>query len=345
MGARAQALAPSLLAAAALAKSRIALSDAASAAAARSQVKRGRLDVALQLGASGATVVVARSASPEIQSLLAVVIDAAHQRRVLSAAGLGDATIRAAQAPVSLRTVAIAPPPSHEAARQIAAVAAAFLLYLTLALYGGAVATGVAQEKTSRTAEVLLAAMRPRQLLAGKVVGIGACGLGQLAIAAIAGAIANAVVHSAEIPSTIWLLLPATLLWFALGYALYSFAFAAAGAIVARQEEVQFVTAPIAFPLIVGYVLAYATIASPHAAWVRVLSFVPPLAPSLMPARIAFGGVASWEMPLDVAIMLVAIYATARAAARIYAGALVRGGSRLSWRAALRLGEPKRPRP
>jgi len=344
VGGRAQALAPRLLATAQLAKSPIALSEPPSPAAARAQVKRGRLDVALRIGPRGASAVVAQSLSPEIQGLLAVVIDAAHQRSVLGAAGLSDATIRAAQAPVPLQTVAIAPPPSHQAARSIAAIAAAFLLYLTLALYGGAVATGVAQEKTSRTAEVLIAAVRPRQLLAGKVIGIGLCGLGQLAIAAIAGLIANAAVHSAEIPSTVWLLLPAILLWFALGFALYSFAFAAAGAIVARQEEVQFVTGPIGFPLIVGYLLAYAVVASPHAVWVRVLSFIPPLAPALMPARIAFGGLAWWEMPLDVAIMLVAIYATSRAAARIYAGALVRGGSRLSWRAAIRLREKSRER-
>jgi ABC-2 type transport system permease protein len=58
---------------------------------------------------------------------------------------------------------------------------------------------------------VLLAAVRPRQLLAGKVIGIGLCGLGQLAIPVIAGLIANAVVHSAKIPSSIWLLLAASL--------------------------------------------------------------------------------------------------------------------------------------
>jgi ABC-2 type transport system permease protein len=90
---------------------------------------------------------------------------------------------------------------------------------------------------------------------------------------AIAGLVANALVHSAQIPSTIWVLLPIGLLWFALGYALYWFAFAAAGAMVARQEEVQFVTTPLAFPLVFGYVLVCTLIASPHATWLQVISF------------------------------------------------------------------------
>ena len=169
------------------------------------------------------------------------------------------------------------------------------------------------------------------------MLGIGLCGLGQLAIPATAGLIANALVHSATIPSTVWVLLPAALLWFALGYALYAFAFAAAGALVARQEEVQFATGPLAFPLIAGYLLVYAVIGSPHATWLKVLSFLPPLAPSMMPARIAVGGVAWWEVVLAVALMLVSIYGMVRLAAGIYRAALVRGGARLSWRAALRL--------
>jgi len=123
-------------------------------------------------------------------------------------------------------------------------------LYLSLGIYGAAVASGVAQEKTSRIAEVLLAAVRPSQLLAGKVVGIGVCGAGQLAIAVVAGLLANAAVQSAVIPSTVWALLPAILLWFVLGYALYAFAYAAAGALVGRQEEVQFVTLPITLPIL-----------------------------------------------------------------------------------------------
>lgn len=140
-----------------------------------------------------------------------------------------------------------------------------------------------------------------------------------------------------EIPSTVLVLLPAILLWFLLGFALYSFVFAAAGAMVARQEEVQFATLPIGLPLIGGFLLVYAAIATPDAWWIRLLSFFPPFAPILMPARIALGHVSAGEIVLDVLVMVASVYGMARLAARIYAGALVRGGARLGWRAALRL--------
>ncbi|MGA2470253.1 MAG: ABC transporter permease [Solirubrobacteraceae bacterium] len=345
VGAPAQELAPALRTTATLAKLTVRVTDVASAGLAREEVRRGSLDVAVSLTRQGATAVVAQSLSPTAQALLAAIIDAVHQRGVLSQAGVAPATIRSAQARVPLRTEAIAPPPSHTAARYTAAVVAGILLYVILAMYGNAVATGVAQEKTTRTAEVLIAAVRPRQLLAGKVIGIGLCGLAQLAVVVVAGLIANGLVHSAQIPSTMWLLLPSILLWFALGYALYAFAFAAAGALVARQEELQFVTAPLTMPLLAGYLLVYAAIASPHSIWIAIASFLPPLAPALMPARIALGGVPWWEIPLDALIMLVSIYMMVRVATRIYIGALVRGGARLSWRAALRLDAPQRSSP
>jgi ABC-2 type transport system permease protein len=345
VGPSAQALGAALQATARVAKVDIKVVDVATSAVARSELKKGALDVALSIGAHAAVAEVrgsigyfqVQTLSPTLRALLQATLDAAHQRRVLGAAGVPLSTVRAALAPVPFTTTALQPPPSNQEARDVAALATGFLLYLSLGIYGAAVASGVAQEKTSRVAEVLLAAVRPSQLLAGKVVGIGVCGVGQLAIAVVAGLIANAAVQSAVIPATVWVLLPAILLWFVLGYALYAFAFAAAGALVARQEEVQFVTLPIGMPIIGGFLLTYAAIAAPSAWWVRLLSFLPPLAPILMPARLALGGVAAWEMPVDVLIMVVAVYGMVRLAARIYAPALVRGGARLSWSAALRL--------
>lgn len=333
----AQALGPALRTTAKTAKVDIRVVNVANSAMARSEVKNGSLDIALSVGSDSAVAEVKQTLSPAMAALLEATVDKGHQRRVLGEAGVPLSTVLAASAPVPFSTTALEPPPSDRAARDIAALAAGFLLYLSLGLYAAAVANSVAQEKTSRTAEVLLAAVRPSQLLNGKVLGIGVCGLGQLGIAVTAGLIANAAVQRAEIPSTIWLLLPAILLWFVLGFALYSFAYAAAGAMVARQEEVQFVTLPIGMPLIVGFLLTYAAIASPDAWWIRVLSFLPPLAPILMPARLALGHVAAWEMPVAILVTVASVYGMARLAARIYAGAIVRGGARLSWSTALRL--------
>jgi ABC-2 type transport system permease protein len=203
--------------------------------------------------------------------------------------------------------------------------------------FGSAVANGVAQEKTSRTAEVLLAAIQPRELMIGKVIGIGLVGLGQMTITVGAAMIANALVKSQAIPAELPTLLPMILVWFVLGFALYAFGFAAAGALVARQEEVQSVTMPFIAFLVVGLLLVYATIASADSPWVRLLSFVPPLSPLLMPARLALGHPAAWEIPLAIVIELASIVGMATLAGRIYQSALVRGGARLSWASALRL--------
>ncbi len=286
---------------------------------------------------SSATAEVKHTLSPTISALLRSTINEVHLHQTLAAAGVSSSALKVALTPVAFSTEVLSPPPPDQAARGVAAISAAILLYLALAFYASAVANGVAQEKTSRTAEVLLAAVRPRQLLTGKVVGIGLVGLGQIGIVVIAGLIANAAVKGVKIPNTIWVLLPSILLFFLLGYALYSFLAAAAGSMVARQEEVQFVTLPVLLPVIFGFFLVYAAIATPTAWWIRLLSFVPLFTPTLMPARIALGHVASWEIPLAVLIMLASIYGAARVASRIYAGALVRSGARLSWRQALHL--------
>jgi ABC-2 type transport system permease protein len=337
VGSSAQALAPTLARTAAAAKIKVTLTNVADAAVARADVTAGQLDAALTVEPSSARVEVKQTLKPTIRAVLQASVDSAHLRQSLAQSGISVDKVLTALAPVPLATVALKPPPSDQAARSIAAFAAALLMYLSLAMYGGAVANGVAQEKTSRTAEVLLAAVRPSQLLSGKVLGIGLTGLGQLAIAAAAGVIASALVHSTKIPGSVWVLMPAFLVYFLAGFTLYAFAFAAAGALVARQEEVQFVTLPLGMILLVGYLLVYAVIASPNATWVKVISFLPPLTASLMPARIALGHVAPWEIPLDALIMAASIWAMIRIASRVYANALIYCGARLGWKEALRL--------
>ena len=301
VGSPAQAAGEAIAQIAASAGINIVLVDVPSVGLANNELARGTLDVALVGGVNGARALVQEKLPDTTRTVLTAALDELHLRAALAAAGVPASKIGPALEPVPLATTALAAPPSDGAARDVAALAAGFLMYISLGLYGAAVAGGVAQGQTSRTAELLLAAVRPTQLLAGKVIGIGLVGLGQLSIAVGAGLIANATVHSATIPSTVWALLPAFLAWFLAGFVLYAFAFAAAGALVARQEEVQFVTMPFGILLVAGYLLVYAAIANPDATW-----------PS-------------------------AIRVTAALSARIYVSALVRGGARLSWRAALRL--------
>lgn len=342
LGARAQALAPSLERAAAAERLAIRVVPFTSADAARSRLSRGALDVVITVGAAGASLEVERSVPAGIGALVRTTYAVATLRRVLAAAGVPAGVVARALAPAPLTTRALVRPEPQQAARAVAAIAVGLLMYLSLGIYGGGVAQGVAQEKTTRTAEVLLGAVAPRELLVGKVLGIGACGLGQLGVAALAGLVANAVVNSAVIPSSVWVLVPVFLVCFLAGFALYAFAFAAAGALVARQEEVQFVTMPFSIVLLIGYLLVYAAIGSPNATWLRVASFLPPLTATLTPVRIALGHIAWWELLVQALLMGLSIYWTARLAGRVYAAALVRGGPRVGWRAAAELALPAR---
>jgi ABC-2 type transport system permease protein len=316
---------------------RIALVDVADDAQARTLLKSGGLDAALTVSGSGARLEAKRSVPGGITEVVSPTLNALHVRSALLGAGVAPPAVTSALTPVKLTVVSLQPPRPHEAARNVAAFAVGLLMYLSLVIYGAAVAQGVAQEKTTRTAEILLSAVRPSELLAGKVAGIGVVGMGQLAVAGAAGVIANAAVHSTQIPTVVWVLIPAFLVYFLVGYVLYAFLFAAAGALVARQEDVQFVTMPFSIVLVGGYLLVYAVIGSPDATWVHVLAFVPLLTPQLAPALIAVGHISAWEIAAQAVVVLGTILLTARVASRIYAAGLVRGGARISWRTALAL--------
>jgi ABC-2 type transport system permease protein len=345
VGPEAQALAPAFERVAKAAHVNVRLTDEADRQSLiKSQLDAGVLDVAMGFRLSSLVVAVKQKLDPTLRSVIQSTIDDAHLRSALKRSGIAVDKVLPALAPVSISVLVAQPPSKDNTARIIAAVVAALLMYVSLGIYGNAVAVGVAQEKTSRTAEVLLASVRPRELLAGKVLGIGLTGLGQLGLAAIAGLIANAAIHSAKIPSSIWGLLPGFLVCFLLGFMLYALAYAAAGALVARQEEVQFVVVPIGMPLLIGYLLVYAAVASPNAPWLKVASFFPPLTATLMPARIALGHVAWWEFVLAAVIMAGSIYGMVRLAARVYENALLRGGGRISWSEALKRGSVGRAR-
>ena len=336
VGRPAQSLSSALKQTAASADVNVKTMALASPSQARRELREGKVDAAVVLAGPGLTVTVQQDLSSQLRVVLEVTATRAQQVGILAEARVPPAVITHSLAPASVRTKVLNPPTPDRTGRAFAAVAAGILLYVALLANGGSLAASAAQEKTSRIAEVLLSVLRPSQLLTGKVIGVGLCGLGQLTVVVVTGLLANAAVGSSLVPSTLWALLPATLLWFLLGFALYGLALAAAGSLVARQEDVQAVTMPFTIMLVGAYLLTYAAVADPTAAWVRPLSFLPPLAPILMPVRIALGHVGWWEVLVASLLMLAAIAGMARLAGRIYASSLITSGPRIRWRAALR---------
>jgi ABC-2 type transport system permease protein len=211
------------------------------------------------------------------------------------------------------------------------------LLLLSLTVYGQWVLTGVVEEKNNRVVELIVSTVRPRHLLAGKVVGIGLLGLAQVALVAGLGATLLAA-GVFDAPASLGASLALVVPWFALGFALYAVAYAAAGALASSQQDANSAGQPVTYTILAVYFLGYVALsADDTGVLAHVLTVFPLTAPLVLPARSALVGVPLWQHVLAVALVLAAIYALVRLAGRIYGEALLRSGPRLKLRTALRL--------
>ena len=215
-------------------------------------------------------------------------------------------------------------------------ILAVILVFILLSQYGTWTLMGVAEEKSSRVVEVLLSAIRPVQLLAGKVLGIGAVALAQAgAIVAFALVLAKAV-GSDLLAGSAPLDVVSSLVWLILGYAFYCWVYAAAGSLAERQDQLQGLSFPLAIPMVVGYVTALTAAASGDAStFVKVLAYLPPTAPFAMPVLVGLGEVTWWQFAFSVVLSIIATFAVARLAVRIYRRAILRTGRGVKIREAL----------
>ncbi len=228
-------------------------------------------------------------------------------------------------------------PPDAKATDAATAVAYAgsILLLLTLLVYGQWVLTGVVEEKSNRVVElVVLATVRPRHLMAGKVIGIGLLGLGQIALVGGLASILLAVGFF-DAPGSLGGNLALIIPWFALGFALYAVAFATAGALASRAQDANSAGQPVTYTLAAAYFLGYVALSSDlDGLLANVLTVFPVTAPLVLPARSALVGVPLWEHALAVLLVLASIYGLVRLAGRVYAHGLLRSGPRISLRSA-----------
>ena len=183
---------------------------------------------------------------------------------------------------------------------------AILILYGQLLTYGYWVATGVVEEKASRVIEVLLATIRPVHLLAGKVIGLGLLGLGQLLAISVFGVAVAAGDRRARHRRDLLVAVALSLFWFVLGYAFYAAAYAVAGAMVPRQEEIQSSTTPLTMMILVSLFAGFAVSQNPDGTLGHVTAFIPPMAPITMPSRIILGEAPAWEIAASVAVMILA---------------------------------------
>ncbi len=267
---------------------------------------------------------------------------ARYVRAVSTTLGAERAFAQAALTPEQAAIVAEAKPLPVESIRpgkgprttaEATALIGVILIFIVLTQYLTWTLMGVMEEKASRVVEVLLATVRPTQLLAGKVIGIGAVALAQ-AVALVAFALVLAkVVGSSLVHGAAPLVVAATLIWLVLGYAFYSWLYAAAGSLAERQDQVQSLALPLSAPLILGYIVSLTGVSSGNASLlVKVLAYLPPTAPFAMPTLVGFGDATWWQFMASVVLSVASTVVVALVAAQVYRTAVLRTGRRVRLR-------------
>jgi ABC-2 type transport system permease protein len=338
VGARAAALAPALRLAAEPDDRKVRVRPLADRAAAVRAVRDGDVDVAIvdrglivKDDRPNTAADVARHALAQQEVLVR-----------LERAGLAQDDARAALAAQPPRMEVLEPDARDRERNESMLFIGVLLLFMALIVYGQSVASSVAEEKSSRVIELLLTTVSPRSLLAGKIFGVGALGVVQLATvcaAALAGArVAGGEGLPSGAPQTVALVVG----WFVLGFAFYSVAYAALGALVSRQEDLEATTAPVNVLVVAAYFGANAAIESPDGTWAQIAAFLPPLAPMVVPTRVVLGDMGAWGLAGAVAVELLAVVLLTRVAAGIYERSILRVGAPISLRAALTRGPANR---
>jgi ABC-2 type transport system permease protein len=219
---------------------------------------------------------------------------------------------------------------SSKEAKNATFVIGIVLLFVMLSQYNTWILIGVMQEKSSRVVEVLLATVRPIQLLGGKVLGIGLVAFGQAALIVGFALVLGKAVGSDLLKGAAPLVLLSELLWLVLGYAFYCWVYAAGGSTAERQDQVQTLALPLSIPILVGYIFSIAVASSGNAGtFFKVLAYFPPTAPFCMPTLVGLSDVSWWQFVASALITIAATVGMAIFASRIYRRAVLQTGGRV----------------
>lgn len=223
--------------------------------------------------------------------------------------------------------------------------AGAILIYMSLFIYGAQVMRGVIEEKTSRIIEVIVSSVKPYQLMAGKIIGVGLVGLTQFVLwIGLSAAISYVVGHNASsqqspvytfvhnLGSNAGYELGCFVFYWITGFLFYSALFAAVGSAVDSETETQQFMFPITLPLLFTYILSVSYLFqapdSPLAVW---LSMIPLTAPVAMMVRIPFH-VPEWQLAVSMVLMVIGFLFTTYVAARIYRVGILMYGKKASYK-------------
>ena len=303
----------------------LALSAVPDRAAAEAALHDGSIDAALEVPADLSTageLIVLESAPAALQAVVNQAVVA----------------LRAGPAASEVPEVdALAPPTDQDATALIFANAGIILMFIGIFSYGSWVLTGVVEEKQSRVVEVVLSTVRPRDLLMGKVLGIGLLALAQLVILVAVGLALSQILGRLVLPTTTVGAVVQLLTWFILGFAFYATTMGFLGALASRPEEASIASMPVTLTATTAYILSIVVVTGdPNGILAHVMTFIPPAAPMVVPLRTALGAIEPWEIAISMVLMVASIWFLFVVGARIYSGAVLQTGGRIKLRDAWR---------
>ncbi|WP_263359413.1 ABC transporter permease [Acidicapsa ligni] len=214
------------------------------------------------------------------------------------------------------------------------AYAMAFLLTMTTMVYGLNVGRSVIQEKTSRIFEVMLATVKPSEMLAGKLIGVGTVGLTQIAIWMVTASIFAATALGERLLTVdlaihiSWIQIVLFAVYFLLGYAFNSALFAGLGATLETEQELQQYSPLAAVPVWLSFSMIMLISTNPSSKWVLLVSLFPPCTPIVMFLRMGSQMPPAWQIWLSIGLMLAAVLAVIWFATRLYRIGILMYGKR-----------------
>ena len=240
-----------------------------------------------------------------------------------------------------------------------------FVIYFLVFIYGAMVMRGVIEEKQNRIVEVVASSVKPFELLMGKVLGIGAVGLTQIALWTVLGAVvltalgpimlalagpdaAAATASAPGVPADVAadvpfdpgaitaFLTPGFLLVLVLcflgGYLFYAALFAAVGSAVEQESDAQSLSIPVTLPAIIPVLFLGPMLDQPDSTLSTVLSILPPFSTVLLPVRVAVTDVPFWQIALSLGLLAAAFVGAIWVAARVYRVGILMYGKKATFR-------------
>jgi ABC-2 type transport system permease protein len=315
----------------------------ASTAAGQADVRSGTLDALVSGSGAGTTVTVQSTVDPKMQTVLNDVAREQVLTEYLAQHGLPPGDVEG-QLAFSVSVNALSPINAARVQEIVIGLLVAGTLYVSLVIYGQIVAAAVVEEKSNRIVEILLTAVRPWQLMMGKITGIGLVAVLQIAIVAGVALVLGSATKLVSIPTLGVDVVISGIVWFVLGYLMYALLFAGAGSMVSRQEDVASVSMPVILVPVAAWIIALTVAApDPGSTATTILSLIPLFSPVIMPVRIAAGVVPFWQVLASVILVIATIVILAAVAGRIYRNSVLRIGTRVKLSEALGLAPSGKP--